>query len=134
MVVAMATDAVTGADVLTAARAGRTASAGVFFGETSARKTGGLATPIPGGTEVFVIPAVQRGGNTKSITAESRRRFARLVRSAWCRRRVTTARATEVDRSSAGPATGRFALSRAVGNARGRPQRGPAARRAYCLS
>lgn len=33
----------------------------VFVGETSVRETGGLATPLPDGAEVFVIPAVSGG-------------------------------------------------------------------------
>jgi molybdopterin converting factor small subunit len=33
----------------------------VFVGDTSVRETGGLATPLRDGAEVFVIPAVSGG-------------------------------------------------------------------------
>jgi molybdopterin synthase sulfur carrier subunit len=33
----------------------------VFVGETSVRETGGLATPVRDGAELFVIPAVSGG-------------------------------------------------------------------------
>ncbi len=46
----------------------------VFVGAESIRHTGGLATPVPEGSEISIVPAVSGGWTESAVRARSRLR------------------------------------------------------------